>query len=44
MQFGVVSGVGQRMGVLDGSTSLNGKGRFGGILTRWFEWRFWVYF
>jgi len=37
LQFGVLSGVGPEIGVLDGVHIPNGKGRF---LVHWFEWHF----
>ena len=46
LPFGMVSGVGPAIGVLDAVNIFKGKGRFGGFpdrwgfLVHWFQWRF----
>jgi len=42
--FGVVSGIGRGMGVLDGVCIPQGEGDGLSFFAYWFEWRFKVYF
>jgi len=44
MPFGMVSGIGRGMGVLDGGGDCQREGAVLGIFAHWFEWRFYCMF